>query len=637
MGRRLHPPLDPETGLRMFLRAIDDHPWARLNLIQAYSGLLDWEINLHYQKPAEKCGWIENGPIPSPNGHAPRRFGLTPAGAAAIGRRWSLAESRDAFLRALHLDNARQLLAEWVGQTRAMLWSLSPFTLPAEAVRPLKRRRPVKQKQKADFVLRSIHLDGLACLKFGPGEYLNVAVMVDPGGINVTWFFHQFRSVYAWRRRAEFQENKPAFPVFVLVAATDRRRVMLTQLWRAAAVGISPLRLRTTTQAALDLPAPEQPWWNERGQQTKLWGGIFPAPIPSTRPGSAECRRWWGDAVFDEQQADPPSLPFQLQKKRPGLLAWANRPKQANKLSAQLVRYQLNVKALWRSLLKRLGTYPLLKVGGLALVMGKAVPNVSMALKKLTEAGLVCHPPEDDREHLLTWKGVALLAAQVGHTPNEYAELRRWPVAHDSNGKPQYSIESMLTNYDHTSLVLDFMVGLRRFGPKQKLFLRQWDHVQCIQEFPSQEPHPFLRRLRWMQERIIPDAKGKVRVLGDARHFVDTDFWLEVDLNSHRGAKLNQKLERYYTVGGPRAGTQGRGVRLFILVARDDEARLQALRRRLRALNQQYHTQLAVWLTRIDLLEDKWGRLDPTRPAWRTLESSQFVSAFNRWEANAPS
>jgi hypothetical protein len=286
-------------------------------------------------------------------------------------------------------------------------------------------------------------------------------------------------------------------------------------------------------------------------------------------------------------------------------------------------------------LLKRIGMYPLLKASELALIMGMALPNLLSTLKDLKKCGLVGHPPQDDREYLLTWLGVALLAAQAGHAPNEYAELRRWPVTRDVSGKPQYSIEGLLAHYDHTHLVLDFMVGLRRFGPVKKLFLQQWDHVQCIQEFPSQEPHPALRRLRWMQERVVPDAKGRVRAFGDtAAQYVDTDFWLEVDLGSHRGAKLNQKLERYYSVGGPRASVSGRGVRILLVVARDDEARLQTLRRRISTLNQQYHTQLAVWLTRVDLLEDKLGRLDPTRPVWRALESSQFVSAFNHWETH---
>ena len=63
---------------------------------------------------------------------------------------------------------------------------------------------------------------------------------------------------------------------------------------------------------------------------------------------------------------------------------------------------------------------------------------------------------------------------------------------------------------------------------------------------------------------------------------------------------------------------------------RDDEARLQALRRRLLALNQRWHTELNVRLSRVDLLDDGKGRLDPTRKAWRTLGSSEFGRAFDR-------
>jgi hypothetical protein len=110
---------------------------------------------------------------------------------------------------------------------------------------------------------------------------------------------------------------------------------------------------------------------------------------------------------------------------------------------------------------------------------------------------------------------------------------------------------------------------------------------------------------------------------------VDTHFWLEIDRHTVRGEALSKKLARYYEVGGPREGWIGRQARILIVVERDDEGRLQSIRRRLLALNAQYRAQLDVRLTRVDLLDDGQEGLDPTRKVWRTLESSAFVSAFN--------
>jgi hypothetical protein len=112
---------------------------------------------------------------------------------------------------------------------------------------------------------------------------------------------------------------------------------------------------------------------------------------------------------------------------------------------------------------------------------------------------------------------------------------------------------------------------------------------------------------------------------------VDTPFWLEVDRGTTRGARLWEKLRRYYRAGGGAPGLRGRAERILIVVPRDDEARLQQLRRRLRDLDGRYHMQLDVLLTRLDLIEDAPGRLDPSRKAWRTPYRSEFGEAFHRW------
>jgi len=285
-------------------------------------------------------------------------------------------------------------------------------------------------------------------------------------------------------------------------------------------------------------------------------------------------------------------------------------------------------------LLERIGEYPLITGRELAIVAGLTADAVRPGLKELEGESLICHPAPDEDGYVLTWLGVAWLAAQAGHTPNAYAALMRWPMRHDEAGRPRYTVEAMLANRDHTRFILDFLIGLRRRGPDRRLALLVWDHVQCMHEFPAAVPSSRRRGPRSLQlARVLPDAIGKVRSFGEkAAQFVDTDFWLEVDLGTKRGRALTSQLERFYLVGGPRDGLYGRAARILVVVARDDEARLQALRRRIRVLNQRYHTRLDVWLTRLDLLDDERGQLDPTRKAWRAPESSEFVHAFNLWE-----
>lgn len=631
MGRRLHPYLDDETGLALFLKAVGDHPWATMGLILSYSGLLDWEVEKRYQQLALDRGLVERADVPALK-RAPRRFGLTPMGAAALGRPWLCAQMGDTLLRAVALDVTRLLLTEWVGETNGMVWAMSPFTVPASNIAP--------QKGRGRAGYRTLRMDGLACLRLTPTEYVNFALMADPGGIKLDWFFHQFRSWYVWRQRSEFKGSVGVFPTLVMVAANESRRMQLTCLWREAAYAdMGPLRLRITTYAALAHSAVlERPWWNERGQQTQLWGGLMAASQPSPRPTSAWGGGW--NPRGDNAQVFA-SLPPSIQPHKPSLLAWAGQPKQAENLLATLVRLQLKVSAQGRRLLERVGEYPLITSNELAIVTGLTADTVRPGLNEIESLGLIGHPAPDETGYVLTWLGVAWLAAQAGHAPNAYAALMRWPMRRDEAGRPRYSAEAMLANRKHTRCIMGFLIGLRHYGPRQRLALRVWDHVQCMREFPTSATSRGRGPRSLQPARVLPDALGQVRSFGEkATQFVDTDFWLEVDLGTKQGRALTDQLKRFYLVGGPRDGLFGRSARILIIVARDDEARLQKLRRRIRALNKRYHTQLDVRLTRLDLLEDEGGRLNPTRKVWRTPESSEFVDAFNLWElprANAVS
>ena len=107
------------------------------------------------------------------------------------------------------------------------------------------------------------------------------------------------------------------------------------------------------------------------------------------------------------------------------------------------------------------------------------------------------------------------------------------------------------------------------------------------------------------------------------------------------GTQQRKQRERYVEAGGFLQGYSPETVirlgyysgaavvvSLLIMVERGGEGRLQTLRRRLRALNDRFRTQLDVRLSRADLLTDEHDRLNPTKPAWRTVNASQFVDAF---------
>jgi len=268
-------------------------------------------------------------------------------------------------------------------------------------------------------------------------------------------------------------------------------------------------------------------------------------------------------------------------------------------------------------------------------VLGRTRKAVADGLRELVDIGLIHHPNIAETGYVMTSWGLELLAAQAGFSSGEYAKLRHWPVRTEGR-VVHYAVEGMLACREHTRLVLDFLVGLRRYGEGINLRLLTWDHVQCLLEFlfRSAPEKPPKRRgsepPRLEPPRVSPDGMGQVRVFSPTvKQYTDTTFWLEVDRSTEKGKALWSKLDRYYRIQNVNPKVRS-WPRLLIVVERDDEARLQALRRRLIWLNKHYHIQLNVRLTRADLLDDGKSKLDPTRKAWRTLDSSEFVYAFDR-------
>jgi hypothetical protein len=592
----------------MLLRAVACHPWARAAFLQSVSGLRADEFSATAQQ-ALAAGFIERGDIAA-TARAPRRFGLTPTGAAQTGEAFSLAWQRRVYLQAMKLDAARSLLHHWLNHY-GIVWAVSPYCLPASAVRSPVPLSPSASLKSGDWAYRSLHLDALACLKLGERRYLHVAVMMDVDGLKLDWLFHQFRAVHAWARRPEFGRREHIFPLFVVITS-EHRWSQVAQVWQASARRSEmPRALRLT----IGLAALDEPVWNERGQRFALWSGLTPFERPGRRPEHPQAD-WYGELAENEMEAIRAQRTISAKPGRSRLLKWAAR---AGADSARLVRDHQATSVRSRRLLDRVGQYPLIAAGELAVVMGCTGRNVTAGLRELRARGLIEHPAEGEHGYVLTWAGLELLAAQAGFGPQEYATLRRWAMRPSQDG-PLYSTTAWLATREHTRLILDFLVGLRRHGASAGLHLARWDHVQCLYEFHADDESPAAARLRPTYVRVIPDASGVMMVSGRA-----LEFWLEVDRHTVRGQALTDKLKRYFEA---HRAWWSRRPRLLVLVKPDDEARLQALRRRFQELNDAYHTRLDVRLARADLLRDAQGRLDPTRPAWRTAEDNTFVSAF---------
>lgn len=400
------------------------------------------------------------------------------------------------------------------------------------------------------------------------------------------------------------------------------------------------LSFRFIARDGLRLPEEQRVWRSEHGSRMKSpWHRLGASPYPSLPPPNHESG-WWGErAERDRRAVIQVGPPLTLKRKLLGLLKWAAR---STARTARLVRDQQAVSVRAQGLLSRVGQYPLITTRELAIILGQTYKNVALGLKELQEIGLIAHPNADEAGYVLAHHGLALLAAQAGMTPTEYAKLRRWPVRRDGR-QVHYAVDTLLICRAHTRLVMEFLVGLRRCGPRAHLKLLAWDHVQCIHEFPSElvararkrETNPW--RTDPNARRVIPDANGIVRAYGATpAQYVDKAFWLEVDRHTEKGKALMNKLNRFYRYclsmpsWPPSRAAEQERPRLLIVVERDDESRLQALRRRLLALNQRWRMKLDVRLTRVDLLDDGKDRLDPTRKAWRTLDSDEFIEAFDR-------
>lgn len=609
MGKRKQ--IEDRERLAMLLQAIGAHPWARTELLRSHSGLHQSEYEAAIRL-ARRYRLVTRAVIRG-LGQTPARYGLTPAGAERVGLVHSAPWQQRTLLAALKLDYARALLNDWFAAP-GVVWALSPYLVPAQSLRP---HHPPSHT-RPDFAARayrSLRLDGLACVRLGPRAYRNVALLLDPGHLKPQWLYQVFRSAHAWRRRPEFYAAEYTyFPTFVVITLDQQRLTEAAQAWQATLHGGEwggPLRL--TTVEALG----RGQWWNERRAPTALWAGAVDSPRPSRRPAAPDVG-WWGAQAPDEVAANQPDS-NQPARRHPGQAMGVNRTEMKHLLATHQA---VSINA--RGLLDRVGQYPLIAADDLAVVMACTSNHVRAGLQELRASGLVERMPPDNG-HVLTWLGLCLLAAQVGLAPVEYARLRGWPVRQTTAGT-EYATGWLDRVRAHTALILDFLVGLCRHGPP-RLALVRWDHVQCLFDLPERTRPAPDAAFDGLQA-VVPDATGVVSTRSSSGDSQEQAFWLEVDRNSVHGQQLRDKLARYYQRGGQWDGLAGNLPRLLILVERGGEGRLRSLQRRLCDMNAQFRSALDVRLARADLLADEHGRLNPVKPAWRTVTSSEFVSAF---------
>lgn len=599
-GRPERPPALCERAL---LAAASDWPFARAPELRVLSGLRRPEFARAW-RAAQRRGWLETGRLAG-EGRL-RRAALTALGGRESATPYSAALLTGCWLGAAALDAARRLVAECAHDAQ-LVWSLSPFTLAAEAARAEGRTDwpRLEVTREAGLSLRRLRLAALACLRFGPESYRTVAVLADPGGLALDWFWQQFRAYHAWARRAEFAGRYRALPVLLVIAANEWTLGELGALWAdAAGRRRSEARLRLTTYAALGQPWAGRPWHDERGRVAGLWQGLATAELPAEKP-AAHAGRWW--AAFESGAASAPAETRATPAPRP-LLAWATRywrrygPRPtASGRRAHLIEAQRTLTPTARAALRAVGRYPLLTARDLAAVLAVRADHAARALRTLSELALIdAQPPAG---YALSAGGLALLAGWARCEPREYAALRRWPVR-EQDGALTVGLEAWRAEAEHTRWLLACLAGLRRYGPRHGLTLTVWDQWRAEAAPPGREP------------AVFPDAAGVVRTARGERA-----FWLEVDRATQRGRALWAKLERYYA--RPAAAP-----RLLIVVAAGGEARLQLLRRRLRALDARQRTRLEVRLACVEQLAVRPGELDPGRPVWRTPYESGLRSPF---------
>lgn len=582
---------DEDEKIRRFREAANDLPWATPSLHQGYAGLTKKQMLAVRQadlrnRVIDSATYANGGKRPSPI-----RCALRPGASGAL-RPYGLSrlELKMAFLSISRLDMARFLLAEWIAQAERLDWALSPYTVPVsdtqiEVATTLSTFVP-KAFQKS----RSLTFDLSGSMRLDRRQ-INFVVLVDPGGIDVRWFYSVFRVFHRWQRRPEFalkaRQIQNDFPVFVMIAANLTRVQQCLYLWRhAPGFQQHPCPLAITAYQFLSKTDKQRPWWNERGERRPLWNNAWGATQVPPKPDRLPSKHPSHVPAFVRRSAPISPLP-------------ETRSMVILPQCSVVVQHQQALTWNERELLKLIGRYPLLTPLDMSRLMRWHLPNVYRCLEHLAQ---LCQ--EGDGGFFLSPNGIDLLARQAGFTPLQYAKLCQWQVrsvstAANKGRQLSLNVDALSLRARHNRMILDFLCGL---ADCESLTLLHFDKESPF-VMPTQHhlfEIPGKTDARHMI--VVPDAAGVVHV-----HRQDTTqrtaFWLEVDRGTIFGKNIERRLEKHYQASMGYAQWVGQMPRLLFVV--DEVAgdrRVLELLRLLEKLGRKYHRTLESYVARRDHL-----------------------------------
>ncbi len=550
--------------LHQVLCLLRDHPWSTASQVAGLANLPLRSVQ-RYLFHLLSAGLAQAASVPRIRGrlYAPSADGIAllaggkrKARTYARGFRIDSLRLAEALLRAYSLTWARDFLTTLVApRVGGLQWAVSPW-----------------ETRSGRTMLR---LDTYGCVLW-MGRYVPFVVLADPGGLAVEGYGGIFRNFARWAGEAGFTGG--VHPVLVMLTTYTRRALQLSVLWRDVTERLRDVHLGMFVAVFDQLAKNPAGWWRGgTAEQGALWSGCRGSKVAISRPWPSLAPR-------------SGSRPVRVQD----LDVWS---KERDRGRRRLVRAFLALSGKEWEVLEGIARWPLLRSGDLALLGGYSDGGkglVAGALRKLQAQGLVrvvweseatrrgldlqraqlrgrlAKATEDvgrekleqrlarvehalrdlpeegqgEKRHVISHLGLDLLAATRGMPPLAYGRARLWPVGYEEqNGKRVVvlRIARYLLAYEHTLLINEFFLGLRRLAEEQWHRMHRnhqlliWDSVECARWFWDDRG----------RQRLLPDAGG-VYQIGQEVY----EFWLEVDRGHSVGGKhgqaLRRKYERYY-------------------------------------------------------------------------------------------
>jgi hypothetical protein len=552
-----------ESELRV-LYLLRDHPWSTASQV---TGLVNLPLrSVHrYLSNLLRAGLVQAVHVPQVRGslYAPSADGI----ALLAGSK----RKTKTYARAFHIDCLG--LAETLLRAHSLTWARGFLTmLVVPGAKGLQWAVSPWEARSGRTILR---LDACGCVLW-MGRYVPFAVLADPGGLAVEGYARVFMNFAQWTRRADLARG--VRPVLVMLTTYTRRALQLSVLWRDVTGRLESTHLDMFVAVSDELARNPAGWWRGgTAEQGPLWSGCHGSrvAIPRPWPSLAPC---------------PGSRPVRVED----LAVWMRDGEHGWR---RLVRGFLALSGKEWEVLEGVARWPLLRSVGLALLSGysdcgagvvaKALQNLEaqglvevvwesdatrsgLELQQAQVRGRLTKATEDgsrekveqrlarieralrdlpqkgygERRYVISHLGLELLARTHAMPPLAYGRARLWPVGYeeiDGRRVVVLRIARYLLAYQHTLLINEFFLGLRRLAEEQWRQLHRnhqlliWDSVECARWFWDDQG----------RQRLLPDAGG-VYQIGQEVY----EFWLEVDRGHSVGGKhgqaLRRKYERYY-------------------------------------------------------------------------------------------